>query len=282
MLKRTISGAVYCAIVVGFFLLRAYVRAVAFDAFLWFLCAFGSFELARALKDYELPGGFWVTVISGAVLPVIYVVAEHFLNKWNALYITLGVIGVIALSLLIVKLITKDTFKKWGVTVFTLVYPFLGVLSMMILNDVNGQAGVIGLYLIFIIPATSDTFAYLFGMLYNKIRKGKALRLAPNLSPKKTWAGAVAGAVGGALAGLLVYVVFKPVPRVASPLFIFIFVGFIASIVGIFGDLFESYIKRSVGIKDMGKIMPGHGGVLDRIDSMLFIAPYILLMMVLM
>jgi len=273
MLKRTISGAIYCVIVVGFFLLRAYVRAVAFDAFLWFLCAFGSFELARALKDHELPGGFWITVIFGAVIPVIYVVSEHFLNKWNALYIVLGVLGVTAISLLIVKFITKSALKKWGVTSFTLVYPFLGVLSMMILNDVNGQAGVIGLYLIFVIPAISDTFAYLFGMLYNKIRKGKALRLAPNLSPKKTWAGAGAGAIGGALAGLLVYVVFKPVPRVASPLFIFTFIGFIASIVGIFGDLFESYIKRSVGIKDMGNVLPGHGGIMDRIDGISFACP---------
>ena len=167
-------------------------------------------------------------------------------------------------------------------TVLSIFYPFLGVLAIMILNDVSGQGGKIGLLLIFIVPAISDTLAYFVGSLWTKIRKGKEKKLCPSLSPKKTWAGAIAAVIGGAIAGLLVYVVFKPTPKIPMPLFVFTFIGLVAGIVNIFGDLFESYIKRAVGIKDMGKIMPGHGGVLDRIDGMIFTALYVFLMMVLL
>ena len=279
MLKRSISGTVYVAVIVGFFLLKVYVNAVAFDALLWFMCAFGTFEIARALKRKELKCGFYVCLVSGTILPVIYVLAEIFLNKWYALYIVLGVAALIAIALFITKLSTKESYKSFGITVLNIFYPFLGILSMMVLNDVKGQAGFIGLVLIFVVSALSDTLAYLTGMTYNKIKRGNAKRLCPSVSPNKTVAGALGGFLGGAIAGLLVYFVFKPKFNVAAPLFVFIFVGLIASIVNLFGDLFESYIKRSVGIKDIGKIMPGHGGLMDRIDGITFTSVYVLAMM---
>lgn len=282
MLKRVISGAVYTAIIVGFFLLKFFWRAVAFDALLWFLCAFGTFEVARALKEREMKCGFYVSVISGAVLPVIYVIAEYFFFKWNALYIVLASAAAIVIALFIARLVTKESYKSWGITVLNIFYPFLGVLSMMILNDVGGQAGMIGLILIFVVSALSDTLSYFVGITYNKIRKGNATKLSPRISPNKTVAGALGGFFGGALAGFLVYVIFNPKPNIAAPLFVFIFVGLIASIVNLFGDLFESYIKRAVGIKDMGRIMPGHGGLMDRIDGITFTSMYVLVMMAIM
>ena len=282
MVKRIITGACYVAVVVGFFLLKFFWRAVAFDALLWFFCAFGTFELVRATKGFAMPCGFWTGIVSGALLPAGYVIAEYFLKKWIALYIVLGAAVALALALLIVKFITKDTIKRWGVTILSIFYPFLGVLAMMILNDVNGKAGITGLLLVFVIPALSDTFAYFVGVIYNTIKKGNAKRIFPTVSPNKTYAGAIGALFGGALGGFLVYVIFKPKPRIAAPMLIFTFIGLVASIVNMFGDLFESYIKRKVGIKDMGNIMPGHGGVLDRIDGMVFTSIYILLMMFLM
>ncbi|HEY1961245.1 MAG TPA: phosphatidate cytidylyltransferase [Rhizomicrobium sp.] len=92
-------------------------------------------------------------------------------------------------------------------------------------------------------------------------------RLAPVLSPNKTWAGSMGGAVCAALiAGLLALLLHTSV--VAAALF-----GLVLSIAGQFGDLFESLAKRRVGKKDSGNLIPGHGGVLDRIDSVLFAAP---------
>ena len=98
------------------------------------------------------------------------------------------------------------------------------------------------------------------------------------MSPKKTWSGAVGGTVGGIIGALIVYFIFTPTVNFYSPVLWFVIVGFTASIVNIFGDLFESCIKRKVGIKDMGKILPGHGGVMDRIDGTSFVVVWVFLL----
>ena len=114
----------------------------------------------------------------------------------------------------------------------------------------------------------SDVFAYLVGS------KGGGKKLCPKLSPKKTWSGAIGGTIGGVVSSIVLYFIFKPTVNFFSPILLFILIGLIASILNIFGDLFESFIKRKVGIKDMGKIMPGHGGVLDRIDGTMFVMAF--------
>ena len=105
--------------------------------------------------------------------------------------------------------------------------------------------------------------------------------MCPRLSPKKTWAGAIGGVVGGILGAIVVYFVADTSAIAAtakiSPIIIFIICGALGSVLTEVGDLFESYIKRKVGIKDMGRIMPGHGGVMDRIDGMSFAAVFIYL-----
>jgi phosphatidate cytidylyltransferase len=107
----------------------------------------------------------------------------------------------------------------------------------------------------------SDTFAYFVGRGLGKHK------LAPTLSPQKT----VEGAVGGLLGAMAVGAAFGP--WIHLPLLHGLAVGAIAGTMGQVGDLFESALKREIGIKDFGRIMPGHGGVLDRFDSLLFVAP---------
>ena len=96
-------------------------------------------------------------------------------------------------------------------------------------------------------------------------------KLCPKISPKKTWAGAIGGTVGGAISALLVYFIFNPQINFGYPILFFVVLGLVASVVNIFGDLFESIIKRKAGVKDSGKILPGHGGILDRIDGTMFV-----------
>jgi phosphatidate cytidylyltransferase len=111
---------------------------------------------------------------------------------------------------------------------------------------------------------TNDTFAYLVG---SKIGKTP---LFPRISPKKTWEGTIGGAVGCLLVSALLGQIFK-----ALPLFDWLVVGTLVAIFGTFGDLFESLLKRSVGVKDSGTIMPGHGGFLDRFDAFIFAVPFV-------
>ena len=121
------------------------------------------------------------------------------------------------------------------------------------------------LLLSFVISPLSDTFAYFVGSLIG----GK--KLCPRLSPKKTWSGAIGGTIGGMIFALIAGLIVRPDLNVFSPAVFYLIVGFVASVINILGDLAESYIKRKMGIKDMGAIMPGHGGVLDRIDGTMFV-----------
>ena len=123
-----------------------------------------------------------------------------------------------------------------------------------------------------------DTAAYFAGRAFGRHK------LAPVVSPHKTVEGAVGGVLGSILAGVLLtaaYTVLSSGYEVISitmrpqHYLVLMFMGAIASILGILGDLFASAVKRQVGIKDYGTIFPGHGGILDRFDSVMFIAPFV-------
>jgi phosphatidate cytidylyltransferase len=125
------------------------------------------------------------------------------------------------------------------------------------------EPGAAWVYLTLAITFLQDTTAYFVGRSLGRHK------LAPTLSPKKTWegaAGGMAGAIIGSLAGILLLGL--PISLGAG-----VVLGVIGGIVGPLGDLAESLIKRQVGLKDAGYIIPGHGGVLDRADSLLFTAP---------
>ena len=113
------------------------------------------------------------------------------------------------------------------------------------------------------ITFVSDTAAYLIGRAWGRHR------MAPYISPKKSWEGALGGLVGGLLVGaLLVRLLGLPIGVAAGAM-----VGAICSVAGQVGDLVESLLKRQAGVKDSGYLIPGHGGLLDRADSLLFAVP---------
>ncbi len=117
---------------------------------------------------------------------------------------------------------------------------------------------------IFCIIWANDTFAYLLGSQIGKTK------LAPSISPKKTWEGAVGGLLGSLLIAFFLPANFLPYNLKERLL-----LGLLIVLFSTLGDLFQSKLKRSVGIKDSGNILPGHGGILDRVDSMLFAFPAI-------
>ena len=117
----------------------------------------------------------------------------------------------------------------------------------------------------------TDTFALFTGMLIGKHK------LAPAVSPKKTVEGAIGGAVFGVLSFVAAGIISEKVIGVDVNLPLFAAAGLLTSVVGQFGDLFMSVIKRHCDLKDFGSLMPGHGGILDRFDSLIFAAPTFLL-----
>jgi phosphatidate cytidylyltransferase len=131
------------------------------------------------------------------------------------------------------------------------------------LNVLRLDAGAAWIVLGLAVTFVSDTVAYIVG------RSMGRHRMAPYISPKKSWEGSIGGLVGAVLAGiLLVPLLGLPISLAAGAL-----LGGIGSAAGQAGDLAESLLKRQVGVKDSGHLIPGHGGLLDRADSLLFTIP---------
>lgn len=148
-----------------------------------------------------------------------------------------------------------------ALTVFGPMYTSLLFTSILKFRAVD--PGIMGGILTFAVMASiwvNDSFAYIFGSRFGRTK------LAPKISPNKSWE----GFFGGMLGSILVWVLISLLGLMPVPVPMAILTGIVLGIFGVIGDLFESRIKRSVGVKDSGNIMPGHGGLLDRHDSMLF------------
>lgn len=169
------------------------------------------------------------------------------------------------------------------------VYPSFLVIFLSLINHfedmsgtfsgIAGYNGWVSFYLMLfalLVPIFTDTFAYLVGGIFG----GK--KLAPKISPNKTIAGAVGGFAFAVLLSLVVFYIFDAIPTMSVMLasvgitfWKVIIISAIGSIISQLGDLFESYLKRRAGVKDSGTFLPGHGGMLDRFDSYIFVAPYL-------
>ena len=159
--------------------------------------------------------------------------------------------------------------------------PFFAVSlpGMCLLAQINAPfrwLQVMLLCLSFLVPTLGDTAAYFVGSRFGK------RKLIPAVSPNKTVAGAVAGLIGSTLTALIIYgltLAFMPAADVSlmPPIWHFVIIGFVGGIAGELGDLFASLVKRHCGIKDYGNIFPGHGGMMDRLDSVLFVSVLIYL-----
>jgi phosphatidate cytidylyltransferase len=114
----------------------------------------------------------------------------------------------------------------------------------------------------FMILWSNDTFAYLVGITIGKHK------LSEKISPKKTWEGLIGGIIFGLLAAYILSIFFKELM-----LWQWLIASLVINIAGIFGDLSESLLKRHFQVKDSGNILPGHGGILDRFDAVIFSAP---------
>ena len=141
----------------------------------------------------------------------------------------------------------------------------------------NLERGIYIVWLIFISSWICDTCAYAVGMLFGKHK------LAPVLSPKKSIEGAVGGVAGAALSGFLYALALKNTGASQSDLlWVFPVICAVGAVISQVGDLAASAIKRNFGIKDYGKLIPGHGGIMDRFDSVIFTAPMIYYLAVLL
>lgn len=157
--------------------------------------------------------------------------------------------------------------QRGSATLLGLIYIPIMFGHLFLFETVN--KGIYYMWMIFVIAFSTDTAAYFVGksMGHRKI--------APRISPKKTIAGSVGGVIAAALSTILYGSILGSYFNFILPWYLYLIVGIFGSIAGQCGDLTASMIKRKAKIKDYGSILPGHGGVLDRFDSILFIIPLI-------
>ena len=213
----------------------------------------------------------WIGYLSAISISLIHIIPEDMLLKTIALAIPVIVI-VLFMQLVINNM--KISIIDIAITLFGICYIVLFILFIPLMaGEENGK---IYIWYIFIISWGTDIFAYLVGKRFGKHKFSK-------ISPNKSIEGCVAGIVGAVVLALIYTFFVNKFASVHVISYVAItIVAIILSIVGQFGDFSASSIKRFVGIKDFSNLIPGHGGILDRIDSLIFIAPfaYILLMFI--
>ena len=219
----------------------------------------GLFELYRVLKiDKELPG-----IIGYLALAVYYMILWF---GWTE-YVTLMTIGTLML-LMTVYVITFPKYRTEQITAAFFGIFYVGIMFSFVYQVRSMPDGAYLVWLILLSSWGCDTCAYCVGMLFGKHK------MAPKLSPKKSIEGAIGGVVGSALLGFLYGMVFEArMDVILQPGFVSACACAIGAVISQIGDLAASAIKRNHDIKDYGHLIPGHGGILDRFDSMIFTAP---------
>lgn len=159
---------------------------------------------------------------------------------------------------------------------FAFIYPLAFLYCFLLSASFEGPFGIAAFLTATVCPLLCDAFAMFGGKLFGK------RKLIPELSPNKTVEGSACGFAGGVLGGLALYFLQPLWGGMVIDLRTFLALGFVLSAAGQLGDLFASAIKRHCCIKDFGKLLPGHGGILDRIDSVLFCAPVVYICFVLL
>jgi len=260
LVKRSLSGLVYVALI--------WLALTSSQAWWWGVALFSVFyfletdELASLLKIDKkfflfLASVYWLASTAGIVYTFFTGSFRLEWNKYVLLFIAL--MWLIFMFLIVFSLIRKNWKTVWGI--FYLAVPYTVTLALLMTEPRL-------ILFLFVLIWLNDTFAYLTGKYAGRHK------LMPAVSPKKTWE----GFFGGLMAVLLAVYILMKIPAVKGFFYFLqhtdykdlIILLIIIVLLSVAGDLFESWLKRRAGVKDSGNIMPGHGGILDRLDSYLF------------
>lgn len=279
MLKRTVTAISLIALLCGVLAASYFVDRAFIDIFIWLLLAIALREMyfcfqSAGYRVMRLPLAFYMLT----AYPVTYVLQEFVggYAGYAGIAVCLAASAIFALVQFTFSNPERMQLKDLLATLFVLVYPafFISLAWMLTAKYVAVYSVLFAVFL----PVGADTFAYWFGSMIG----GK--KLCPSISPKKTVAGFVGGIIGGMTVAAVFYLVFEYAAALpAAPadglvyvpftdavwksVLVYLAIGFVGALAGQLGDLAASRIKRALGVKDFGRIFPGHGGVMDRFDS---------------
>lgn len=283
LIQRTISGLIYvfviamCTTPLGEYLLGNIFpdlkQQYLFYGLITFFLVIGLYECIRIMK-------FDNSIYKWLVFPVAAIIYYRFSKRffYHGFFFDVNFSEILALALIPIAAITlfkytRELYFENGKLIFTVIYlalPFGFALGLPKFSTLDpDKSFTLEVFMLFVLIWSSDTFAYLTGKFFGKHK------MAPKVSPKKTWEGFAGGVI---LTLILGFFVEKYFPELRGNWMI---VGLLISIFAPLGDLVESQLKRSFAVKDSGNIIPGHGGILDRLDSFIICAPVIYLYFIL-
>jgi len=266
LLKRTLSGVLFLVLVVGGLLFSEYSYVGLMTVVMLFSCI----ELYRMLTPKRFTAE--KTCVFTAAFAFFIIAFGCVRNGLDTKWLMLSFIPVLIAYILMLFDCRKDYCFKTSLFFPLLYVAFPIVSSLFLVYPKGGQYDPWLLLSIFFLIWANDIGAYCFGMSLGQ--REHSAKLFPALSPKKSWIGAIGGTF---LTFAVAWALFATYGTKYMDLGPWMILAAIVSVIGVFGDLFESLIKRHSQVKDAGNIIPGHGGVLDRFDDVLFLLPAIVI-----
>ena len=260
LIQRSITGTLFAVVVLGSIIWDPYAQAIVFSVFM----VLGLLEFYNLFRQHNYVE---VSIEIGIFIGIfIFCLLVGFSLEW------LPIISILFIFPLFFTLILEELWRKKehpliniSVLVFGIIYivlPFWLTIDLNLREETENHYMplVVGMY---ILIWTNDTFAYFTGRFIGKTK------LFERISPKKTWEGTVGGILFTLVAGYILGAFINKGDEI-----FWMIAAVIIAPCALFGDLLESLFKRSLNIKDSGKILPGHGGILDRFDAVLFAIPF--------
>lgn len=310
-MKRVYTGVVIALLVVIAFLLREY-NLYLFDICIGIVTVFASVEVAKLIKGANRKNLLVPSLIFPSLAYILMLLGINWEWGIGKLLVAecLLLVGFFAVMFIVMlcmwnKLTVEKKLDKFEGstsnyalkicmdTLFGLIYPTLFLLCLVLINHIDsftelanvasfdGSLGLVLLLSAIVISVASDVCALYVGQIF----KGK--KLAPSISPNKTISGSIGGVVGSIIIAIVLYLIVCVEPTVVKgfedagiTIWVFILYGALASAVTQIGDLFESKLKRLANVKDSGRVFPGHGGFMDRLDGVSFNAVFTLVFFV--
>ena len=297
MLKRSITGAVILLITLLFVVLKQF-SPLFFDAYVLIIMYGAIYEMYKVHQLSGKQADFITLSIVPAVVCVIFNLEDNFYKQFvYVALLALAVLLVVLVEEIIefandrrlgtteknVSVLNKTLFHKTKATMMVFAYPLLPLLVLMALNHIPYYLAYAGIVAAFAVSMLTDTCAYFVGRFFGR------RKFIPEVSPNKTVAGVVGGFIGGIVGALSCYFIFCYGDLFAIEAFAskgalittFIAIGVVGSFINQLGDLLASAYKRKNNIKDFSNVFPGHGGFMDRVDGLMFVATFIYIVFVL-
>jgi len=263
LVRRSVTGIVFAAIMLAGIIIHQYVFATVFTGFMLLTL----FEFYKISENIGYQPSVKIGLVCGFLLFIIFFLAASHVIPQKFVFLSI----LIPLFTLLPDLFDKrkNGFKNSMITIAGVIYIALpySLLNFIVYpdGDVAGRDFYPWILIgIFLIIWMYDSMAYVFGSMLGKHK------ICERISPKKSWEGLIGGAVFAVVMAIINSIFYNEL-SVTS----WVVVAFLVVTFGTSGDFFESKLKREAGVKDSGNILPGHGGMLDRFDTMLFAAPVI-------